>query len=345
MEPNIRRVESDEFPVPQGYTSWRAYARFTNFEYDGSVKNACIELCIEKQAFKLDTSNSTLEWDVDQLNSPGPTAVPILLIAYGINSYTCAIEITFIRRNSFYQKWQLRTYEKILQAYQRQKSEYEERLANLQAAIRVGALGKNKEEKRSLMHNELKKNCISIFTYQFFDVFNGIDLINENDPITGDTITYAQIRLPDAEAQGKYIRFFEEAFEWDQIMYNLYPYFWGRKNHWMDNVTFEDQDPEFAEFLRAGASRVVIPVRPGFEKMFIHFMETGEIWNGGELPDINSPLYVPLLQEIKEQEHVQGEEKPYGLPWKIKLPTTLVFLRENNELPTWSLQNGEWVSS
>jgi len=92
----------------------------------------------------------------------------------------------------------------------------------------------------------------------------------------------SQINLTEAEAEGAYVKFFEESFEWDQIsraslqsailrhsninlVYVTYPYFWGSKQRWTARLAFSDPDPVFDEFLKAGFCRVVVPARPGFE--------------------------------------------------------------------------------
>ena len=87
---------------------------------------------------------------------------------------------------------------------------------------------------------------------------------------------------------------------------------------------------------------MVFPVRPGFEAAVIHYLETGEIWNGGPPPDISSSLYVPIVTEIAESEQRAGSEVPVGDPWLVTLPTTLVRIRANDDLPTWEQVNGEW---
>jgi hypothetical protein len=184
-----------------------------------------------------------------------------------------------------------------------------------------------------------------VFTYQHYDLFNGVESSIQKDPVTGKSVSYAQIDLVNAEAQGKYIRFFEQAFEWEQMMYYFYPYFWGSKDQWMRKVIYEDRDSQFADFLKAGAARVMVPVRPGFERVLVHFMETGEIWGGGDLPRLESSTYLPLIEEIMKDRDNSKSEVPYGPHWKIKLPTNLVKLRNDGKLPKWKQNdNGEWVS-
>src|SRR5690606_26655909 len=146
----------------------------------------------------------------------------------------------------------------------------------------------------------------SLVTAQFFDAFGAVNL--------SPAEKYPEIDIPAATTQGSYLRFFEQAFEWERMMYFFYPYFWGLKKHWEDRALLEDVDPVFGQYLRAGAARVVFPVRPGFEEAVIHYLETGSIWSGGDLPDIQSSMYLPIVEEIKESQGAPGSEVPVGEP-------------------------------
>lgn len=73
-------------------------------------------------------------------------------------------------------------------------------------------------------------------------------------------------------------------------------------------------------------------------------MQFGELWNGGPLPTISSPLFLPIADEIAERTQMPGNEVPQGKPWKVKVPTSLVKLRKDDNLPKWRRdENGEWV--
>jgi hypothetical protein len=106
------------------------------------------------------------------------------------------------------------------------------------------------------MRNEVKKNCISILTDQHFDLFNAVDVQSSGLP---------QIDIPTAASQGSYVRFFEEAFEWEEMTWLTYPYFWGRKGNWQQTLSISDPDPVYDDFLKAGFCRAVVPARPGYE--------------------------------------------------------------------------------
>ena len=120
------------------------------------------------------------------------------------------------------------------------------------------------------------------------------------------------------------------------MQYVFYPYFWSRKATWVERFTKQEIDPLFLEFLRAGSARVVVPARPGFEVAVTHFLETGKLWGGeGEPPRINSPLYVSIIDEIRERTGAPKGEVAVGEPWDTRVPTALVLARPNTDLPKW----------
>jgi hypothetical protein len=87
-----------------------------------------------------------------------------------------------------------------------------------------------------------------------------------------------------------------------------------------------------------------VPARPGFEGAIDHFLTFGEIWNGGPLPAISSPLYLPIADEIAEQLDRPGTEVAQGDPWLVRIPTNLVKLRADDQLPKWKKNAaGDWV--
>ena len=115
------------------------------------------------------------------------------------------------------------------------KQEYE---ASLQAQEAVGLTniqGRNPLLNREVEKRELKKFAISLLTGQQYESFNAM----EEDYIT----RIPQIDLIDAAAEGKFVRFFEQALEWKHITYLFYPYFWANKKNWTTTVNQKDTDP------------------------------------------------------------------------------------------------------
>lgn len=318
-------AKKDDIPFP-GYKII-GYSWITRFARPVSQTNpAVLQILLGTSEA---TKNESLHGETDSIS--------LNLLGINISHMIAGVDIYLERTEDTYRIWKTKAHSAISQAYQKRLAEYEERLANIQASARIESLGKNPEENRKLIREELKKSAISVFTYQHFDIFGGVELSPEG---------YVQIKLAEAEVQGPYIRFFEQAFEWEQMIYLFYPYFWGTKFFWMFKMGIDEVDPHFKDFLKAGAARVTVPVRPGFEKAVAHYLETGELWNGSDPLDITSDTYFPIMQEIQARDAVPGTEEPYGDPWEIRLPTTLVSLRGDDKLPRWKEEpegSGQWV--
>ena len=77
------------------------------------------------------------------------------------------------------------------------------------------------------------------------------------------------------------IKFVHHAIEWENMLYFLYPYFWSdpsqNNGHWEFKRSLKHPDAMHNAFLKSGSSRVVLTIRPGFEKSFLAFMDTGQL--------------------------------------------------------------------
>ena len=183
---------------------------------------------------------------------------------------------------------------------------------------------------RQIERTELKRCFISI-------------LSNSDVSGTNDVAPFPPLmtmNFPLIEKDGKNIRFFEQAFEWDKMGYVFYPYLLGRSSQWVDRLFLKvENDPLFENFLRAGYARVVVPVRPGFEDSINFYLLTGKPWLGGDLPKIGDQTYLPISEEMKEQSGAPGDEIPVGDPWEFRIPTRLLKLRKDDSLPKWKPQD------
>jgi hypothetical protein len=226
--------------------------------------------------------------------------IGITLLTADAISYMVTINIFCVLTLEKFQEWQINTYNSIINAYNDQKSRYENAMEA--ARIRAGYSqigGTNPFMNRECEKTELKKGCISLLTAQNFETF---DAMRRNVAPHG----YPEIAYADAKAEGRYIQFFENAFEWKNMTYVFYSYFWGKKEDWVTISQIVDDDPLYTKFLQAGAARVQVPIRPGFEISMGHYLQLGTIWQGeGTIVNtedgITDPLYLSVLDELKEQ--------------------------------------------
>ena len=220
-----------------------------------------------------------------------------------------------------YREWKNATFNSLVTAFNNKVTDYENWQRNREVGTGVVIQGNNPEINRKVEKEELKKHCIEMMTGQRFETF---DAMRSNVPSLG----YPEFSIVEAFAEGNYLQFFEQAFEWEQMTYLFYPYYWGRKPNWVTIKKIVDPDPIFTSFLQAGAARVLIPARPGFEHDVIAFFASGgrKIWGGNQAPIPGTKHWLPIIDELKEQEGQFTGGAQEGDPWIYKLPTTLVYL-------------------
>jgi hypothetical protein len=256
------------------------------------------------------------------------------VLAFETANYSITGQVYCERTPERLDEWKMKTYDALVKAYQDQLLVYQDELARIEAKLeteRANAsddVGLPPARRQQIVITELKKHCMSILL-QEADVARY--LMRDRSPLP------PAIRFAEARWEGDRIRFFEQAFEWNQMQWAFYPYFWGPREVWEDRFQADDADYEFQQFLQAGSARVVFPVRPGFERAVTHYLETGEIWDGtGGPPEIGDEMYLNIVNEILEQRGAETQEPiPVGEPFDIRLPTSLVMLRIDETLPKW----------
>ncbi len=316
-------TKSEVLPIDDGYQAKFVGSQWTSLLFPGATWNILMGPHIESLA------DASMYRDLNDETG----GLPLAMLAQGVSAFAVTFEVFCERTPRALEQWQLKTHAAILQGSIAKRTAYERALAEARAAAGVAIRGRNPLINQRILEAELRKQAITLITGQQFDGFGALELSSQG---------YPQPNLARNEQQAPYIRFFEQAFEWEHQMYFFYPYFWGLKKAWNRRVLLDDVDPLFSDFLRAGAARVVFPVRPGFEAAVVHYLETGEIWNGGVPPDISSSQYVPILKEIQEAQGAPEGEVPVGEPWLVRLPTTLVKLRANDDLPKWKKVGEDW---
>lgn len=321
-------TNSTRIEIPDGYEAITATFGIVVMVWDGWV----LDVILGQRDHRFEESNGWV-WRTNLDRETG--SVPMALTTHRISDGAVAIEVQCRRTERAIQLWQADTHAKLLDAYKTRMSEYEAKLAELEALAPPQIDSRSSQTNLNTINEEVKRACISILTEQHFDVF---------DAINTDSLSMPTIDFNEAHAEGKYIRFFEQAFEWENLSFITYPYFWGRKSGWLDKMSIRDDDQNFESFLRAGYVRVVLPVRRGFEAAVDHFRLFGEPWLGGPLPTISDDLYLPIADELAERLNRPGGEIPVGNAWEYRIPTSLVKLRKDTSLPSWVKQtDGTWL--
>lgn len=265
-------------------------------------------------------------WYSQYIGGEAVGAIPLAVTTLNVSAYNVMGKVASVPSDALMGKWRLKTYKAIHSAYELRLSEYREYKASLQRNSGATPVLQD-QASRIIEQRELKRSCLEILTAQHFD---GPGAIVSN-PASG----WPEIDLSAAANQGKTVSFFEQSFEWDQITYNFYPYFWGRQSEWETKLAANGGDQIFTRFLSAGYARVAVPVRPAHESDVAFFLATGVIWSGAEPPSIGDPRYVAVVEEVKESLDAPDGGVPEGDPWRVKVPTSLVILDDTGELPNW----------
>lgn len=251
-----------------------------------------------------------------------------LMVSTNLTSFSAAAEVLCVPSEQAFEKWQLETYKAIVAARQVRQSEYEEYIS-LRRKAEVPVNSAPDAENRSVERRELQRACIEMLSEQHFSALGAI----KENAASG----WPEIDFPAAGLQGRYAAFFQQSFEWDQITYVFYPYYWSRQSEWGRQISANGGDALFSQFLSAGYARVVVPVRPSHENDVLYFLEAGQVWGGTEPPVLGDSDFVSIIDEIKESLDAPDSGVPEGNPWQFRVPTSLIILDPDGKLPEWPI--------
>jgi hypothetical protein len=267
---------------------------------------------------------------------PGAVDVSADGANWGVSDLTVAVEIVCEATDELMSAWQVKAHDLIAAANRRRFEEYAEAAATQDATARLTLHALSEERKAQIVSTEIKRTVLSYLTGQTFAGFNATSL----DP--------AGFPYPHAGATGAlaaYIRFLENAIEWNHVAHAFLPYFWGAQTSWVAKLVSTEPDRRFADFLGSGAARVVLPVRPGYETAFERFLRKGAVPMTDQLLDIGGPLWVSLADELRSQASPEGEETAVGEPWEFRIASDLLRARTDGSVPRWTFAGDAWADS
>lgn len=258
---------------------------------------------------------------VDQLNS--------LIISANTTSVPSINFTIILKSESANDKpWKKEVFQQIIEAYEERLKEYNEKVEALKQSAKESS-ETNPLNFRQIEQTILRMNCISYLIAPYGEFLNRnfgknlyLDAKDSSNPFASTRINNSR----DLDEYSAFVKFIEQAFEWNIMSYNFYPFYWGNAGDWKDLYQSDYNDPLFKNFMQAGMARVVVTVRPGFERAVLLYMVTGKIWAGGHIPVYGDPLYVSMANELKEPEYKIKES------WETVLPTNLLALQRGGAI-------------
>ncbi|MGG5209245.1 hypothetical protein ACQWU4_09860 [Chryseobacterium sp. MIQD13] len=307
----------DEIQIPDNYVAVGCRAGYSAAG-DSSESAMCI--MIGDQDFFHHGFWSQLKfYPRKSFDKPYSKSVPISATFYEIFSGTanCVVDLQLTQeaKDAWYQK----VFKAIMDAYEEALVEYNNKLTEEKNKA-VEIKGSNPMFYRQIENTILRKNCISYMSDRAVGSTHGYGL--EGLTSGSSFSNYETVLSSNLDKYTAFVKFMEQAFEWENLSYNLYPYYWGNKQNWLGLYQSEDTDPLFRSFMQSGMARVIVTVRPGFEEVVQFYLATGKIWNGGEVPVIGDELYLSIADEMKEPKGLKQ-----GKAWITRLPTSLNILQ------------------
>lgn len=300
--------------IPQGYRAVQAEA-IAEMAAGTNLHTWWVRASLGDALVGLSRRNARSVIPSDLLRGP---EIPVAVYAYVHHESAVTLSV-LCQRAEAYRSWQLDTFQSLYQAYQAQKSAFDEALANARLS-QGGVIGSNPALNRQRERDELTRSCIELLRRQLMSAADTTTVGGDGRPL----LSFANV---DAAVTG--VAFFSQAFEWDNLGFELLPYFWSDPGGWARVVSEGDPDPMHESFLQAGWARVSIPVTPGFEGAVLYFVDNdAAIWNEPTDPPQRAergPL-VALLQDIDGHLGVDRQPRPEGNPWTVRVPTELVVL-------------------
>ena len=265
-------------------------------------------------------------------------SIPVVISVIGSPQYAATATVTAELSDDGYRAWQLDQFEAVVTQWETWNQEFEAavRAARNAAAASDGpasgvlnpALGSEAiaEEMRRLFLEMLEVPLVGVGGS--LDPADTSDLTKPKPPV---------LHPGKAAVAGRTIQFVEQAFEWPQMTYFLYPYYWKAEVDWPGATQLTHPDPAFADFLRAGCARVVVPVRPGFEAAVSYHLGVWPRlpWQAGTPPIVDLDPYISIAEEIKSAQTSLARPVRIDEPWLVHLPTTLVKLKDDDKLPVF----------
>ena len=245
--------------------------------------------------------SSILEKIADKVGSISTGVIPVAMMTDSAAGYSININVRCTPTDSAIKQWKINVYDQIAQAYFALKREHDEEIAARSVRQGVEINGSSPERNKEIVRDELKKLVIEMLTGA---QFKGRPALKSDYP---DDNKGPRVNLSEVPKISSEIQFLEQAFEWENLTYIVYPYYWAGDTRWADLADLNSNDPDFARFLRSGSARVVVPARPGFDEQVNLYTDIGVLWGGGPVPSPEDENYISVAKEIQAQQ--QGPKR------------------------------------
>jgi hypothetical protein len=311
----ISEVKDQTLTIPDGYLADRVYVNKALFEDSNGWANLVILIGRTNQSVWINPSDPgiSIMLVTNNLNQEGQ--LPIAFTSTANGDRKVAIEVECVLSPRALREWKIKCYQVIIDAYENLKAEAESKMSD----FNPNNPGLNPDRKTELIRTELKKGALTkMFRCNPFWITDNYHVGREYDPnCCEDTLNAEKIR------------FLETTFDWKNMTYELYPYFYADKDNWKDLLDLTDDDPHFETFLQSSYATLRIPVYRDSEKEIaaINFILNNSIANHSVVPanmqhiidDLNTITPFGFINETETTIPFVDIKKEYDKTGKIKI--------------------------
>jgi len=308
--------DKNNLSIPDGYRTVGAIVSVSSPAMDNSW-GKYIGISVGNLRYKTSQGNSNylLYPDASETLNSFEKNIPVSVNFISYFSGNINVTVKLQRTDAAYQQWQIETFNAIIKAYEAKLEEYNAKIRESKA-VQLEKVRTNPLFYRQIENMVLRKNCIEYLVSH--------TKLGEKNLISGTKLNEIQVNYEDValDEYAAKVKFLEQAFEWDLMSYNFYPFYWAYKEKWLQLYNVDESDDAiFRAFLQSGMARVILTIRPGFEEAVNWFMATGQVWNGGQVPTMDDELFISIVDELRETE---GEVEE---TWETRVPTSLTIIQ------------------
>jgi hypothetical protein len=197
--------------------------------------------------------------------------VPVLLTT-SLNGLTCSIQLDCERTEAHGNAWSQRMFSLFAAAHADRLARYEDDKSRALIGNDDWAGALPAQTAREIEQRELKRGVLTTITKNGLMTV-GDRVLQASQDAAEPAPTVAVLQSAALATYERIVRFFEMAFDWNNLAYIFSPYFYGRRKEWARLALADNADAQFKAFLSAGAARVQVPVRPGYEAHVTYFFD------------------------------------------------------------------------
>jgi hypothetical protein len=247
----------------------------------------------------------------------------------GTGHLEVGVQVICRRTEEHYAEWRQQVFETLYGAWSKWDRDFK---SNQQTATLLGGVSgaeRSSSRNKDMIREELKRQVISWLLGEV--PFGGRPSVR---PRTTDaTHPWRQFDVDQVIADAPTVQFFEQAFDWPNMGWICYPYYWAGPDDWLELAEHEAADPEYERFMRAGAARVLLPVRPSFENAVNYWLVYRKPFLGRGLPLPQDKMFVSLATEIRNLTESPVDGGPVQRAWDVKTTTPYVWLEDQTTVP------------